>query len=161
MSKLLSAGLLMCRWNGETLEYFLVHPGGPFFKNKDAGVWSIPKGIPDEGEDLLQAAIREFQEETGIVSAPPYYKLPDIKQKNGKTVYAWTFLGDWNAEKGINSNNFVLEWPPKSGKFQEFPEQDRAAWLTLEKAKVAINPAQVPLLEHAATIHFEHLKTKT
>src|SRR5688572_17502083 len=135
MATLKSAGLLMCRWYDGLLEYFLVHPGGPFFKNKDAGAWSIPKGLPDEGEEMLKAAIREFIEETGINPTPPYYELSPIKQKNGKTVFAWTFLGDWDATTGIKSNLFKLEWPPKSGKFQEFPEQDRAAWMDLEKAR--------------------------
>ena len=152
MPNLISAGLLMCRWRGEDLEYFLVHPGGPFFKNKDAGVWSIPKGIPENGEELLDAAVREFREETGINPSPPYYKLSNIRQKNGKTVHAWAFLGNWNPEIGIHSNLFKLEWPPRSGKFQEFPEQDKAAWLDFDRARVAINPAQVALLEEARSV---------
>ena len=142
----------MCRWEGKNLEYFLVHPGGPFFKNKEAGVWSIPKGIPEEGENLLDAATREFEEETGIKPSPPYYALASIKQKNGKTVHAWAFVGSWNPESGIQSNLFALEWPPRSGRFQEFPEQDKGAWLDFDRARLAINPAQVPLLEEAKVI---------
>src|SRR5687768_17509367 len=121
MPKLVACGLLMCRRQNGILQYFLVHPGGPFFKNKDAGVWSIPKGIPDEGEDHLAAAIREFMEETALEPQPPYHPLPHVQQKGGKTVYAWTFLGEWDESQGIKSNTFSLEWPPKSGKFQEFP----------------------------------------
>lgn len=153
MPKLVACGLLMCRWHNGILQYFLVHPGGPFFKNKDAGVWSIPKGIPEDGEDHLSAALREFREETALEPTPPYHPLPTVQQKGGKMVYAWTFLGEWDETTGIKSNTFSLEWPPKSGKFQDFPEQDRAAWLDLAQAKIAINPAQVLLLEAAAGIH--------
>src|SRR5437868_1729489 len=122
MAQLISAGLLMCRWNDTMLEYFLVHPGGPFFKNKDEGVWSIPKGLPEGDEDLLITAQREFLEETGIQPTPPFYQLPIIKQKGGKIVHSWTFQGSWDSVKGIVSNTFKLEWPPRSGKFQDFPE---------------------------------------
>jgi predicted NUDIX family NTP pyrophosphohydrolase len=155
MPRLIASGLLMCRWNSDVLEYFLVHPGGPFFKNKDEGVWSIPKGLPEPGEDLLTTAQREFTEETGLVATPPYHALSPVTQKAGKLVHAWTFLGDWNPSKGIVSNNFKTEWPPRSGKFQEFPEQDRAEWMTLETAKTHINPAQVALLDEAEKIHRE------
>jgi predicted NUDIX family NTP pyrophosphohydrolase len=150
---MVAAGLLMCRWTDDSLEYFLVHPGGPFFAKKDTNVWSIPKGIPEEGEQLLETALREFKEETGITPTPPYFLLTPVKQKGGKRVHAWTFLGEWNPAQGIVSNTFKLEWPPKSGRFQEYPEQDRAAWMQLNDAKSAIRDVQVSFLEEALIIH--------
>jgi predicted NUDIX family NTP pyrophosphohydrolase len=152
MSQNISAGLLMCRNSGE-LEFFLVHPGGPFFKNKNLGAWSIPKGIPDPEEDLLLAAQREFQEETGLQPSPPFHPLGTIKQKRGKVVHAWAFEGSWDKSSGINSNTFELEWPPKSGRLQKFPEADKAAWMNFEKAKAHIIAEQIPLLERAREIH--------
>jgi predicted NUDIX family NTP pyrophosphohydrolase len=150
-----SAGLLMCRKSDQQLEFFLVHPGGPFFKNKTAGVWSIPKGLPEGNEDLLSAAQREFQEETGLSSKPPFFPLGSIQQKGGKIVHAWAFFGEWNPDDGIHSNTFSIEWPPKSGRMQEFPEQDQAAWLNFDDARARINPAQVPLLERALAVCVE------
>ncbi len=147
-----SAGLLMCRFNDNQLQFFLVHPGGPFFQNKNKGVWSIPKGIPEEGEDLFVTAQREFREETGLHPAPPFHPLGQIKQKSGKIVHAWAFIGGWNPQDGTTSNYFEIEWPPRSGKRQRFPEQDKAEWMTLEKAKVYINPQQAPFLERALEI---------
>ena len=152
MAKLIACGLLMCRWHNQRLQYFLVHPGGPFFKNKEAGVWSIPKGIPEDREDLLATAEREFKEETGLTSSPPYYPLKPIQQKGGKVVHAWAFVGEWEESQGIVSNTFEIEWPPRSGKRQAFPEQERAAWLDFEQASIAINPAQISLLEEANDI---------
>jgi len=143
----------MCKWQNDRLLYFLVHPGGPFFRNKRTGVWSIPKGIPEGNEESLNTAIREFGEETGIKPTPPFFPLQPVKQKSGKVVHAWTFLGTWEPSAGIVSNTFKLEWPPSSGKFQEFPEQDEAAWFTFEEAQVAINQGQIPLLEEAQKIH--------
>lgn len=157
MAASLSAGLLMCRLQSE-LEFFLVHPGGPFFKSKELGAWSIPKGIPDGDEDLLLTAQREFKEETGIVPTPPYHPLGSIQQKGGKIVHAWAFLGEWNPDEGIHCNTFSLEWPPKSGRFQEFPEQDRAAWMNHDKAAIHINPAQLPLLERASMVFLQLAK---
>ena len=148
-----SAGLLMCRRHQDDVQFFLVHPGGPFFRNKDAGVWSIPKGLPEPGEDLLQAAIREFEEETGIKSRAPYAPIGVIKQRGGKIVHAWTFLGEWEPEDGIQSNTFTIEWPPRSGKQAAFPEQDKAAWMDFGQAKKAIIPQQVPFLENSRNIH--------
>jgi predicted NUDIX family NTP pyrophosphohydrolase len=145
MAQLIAAGLVMFRRKAE-IEFFLVHPGGPFFKNKDKGVWSIPKGIPDEKEELLHAAIREFKEETGLESTPPYIPLGHIRQKAGKIVHAWAFEGDWDSKQGITSNTFRIEWPPRSGKFQEFPEQEKAEWMTIERATEAMIPEQLPLL---------------
>lgn len=151
MPQLISAGLLMCRFKNE-IEFFLVHPGGPFFRNKNAGVWGIPKGIPDPGEDLLHAAVREFEEETGITPNEPYYPLGNVRQKRGKTVHAWSFLGEWDPTSGIRSNTFRLEWPPRSGQLVEFPEQDRADWMDFDTAKTAMIPEQIPFLERARDI---------
>lgn len=145
----ISAGLLMCRKTQHELEFFLVHPGGPFFKNKELGTWSIPKGLPDGQEDLLQTAQREFREETGLTPQPPFQPLGTIQQKSGKIVHAWSFLGEWDPATGITCNTFKLEWPPKSGRFQEFPEQDKAAWMDYGQALKHINPAQIPLLDRA------------
>ena len=150
----ISAGLLMCRKVKEDLEFFLVHPGGPFFKNKELGVWSIPKGIPEPGEDLLVAAQREFKEETGLEASPPFHSLNTIKQKRGKIVHAWAFAGEWDDATGIVCNTFRLEWPPKSGKFQEFPEADRAAWMSYDRAVQYIIAEQIPLLDRAKVMKF-------
>jgi predicted NUDIX family NTP pyrophosphohydrolase len=152
MPQNISAGLLMCRKAKDHLEFFLLHPGGPFFKNKDLGVWSIPKGLPNESEDLLIAAQREFHEETGLTAAPPFHSLGTIRQKAGKVVHAWAFLGEWNESNGIECNTFKLEWPPRSGKYQDFPEADRAAWMNFETAGRHIIPEQIPLLERAIKI---------
>ena len=152
MTSNIAAGLLMCRWSRDQLQFFLVHPGGPYFKSKDAGVWSIPKGIPEPGEELLAAAQREFNEETGLQSKPPFHPLGTIRQKGGKVVHGWTFAGEWNPDDGITCNTFEIEWPPRSGRFQEFPEQDRAAWMNFEEAKNHINPHQVPFLERAVQL---------
>src|SRR5688572_26006131 len=130
-----SAGLLMCRVNNDLLEYFLVHPGGPFYTKKEEGVWSIPKGIPEQDEELLDAARREFQEETGIVPMPPFHSIGTAKLKSGKTIHAWTFEGSWDPSQGIVSNTFPLEWPPKSRKTIQVPENDRAEWMLKERAE--------------------------
>lgn len=147
-----SAGLLMCRIEKD-LEYFLVHPGGPYFKNKETGVWSIPKGLPAPGEALLATAMREFLEETGITPLPPFHSLGNIQQKGGKIVHGWCFLGDWDPAQGIVCNTFEIEWPPKSGRYQKYPEQDKAEWMNFSKAIDFINQAQIPLLERAKSIY--------
>lgn len=146
----IAAGLLMCRLLDNTVQFFLVHPGGPFFKNKDDGVWSIPKGIPESAsEELLNVAIREFEEETGIKPAGDFHPIGNVQQKAGKIVHAWTFMGSWDPSTGIKSNTFSLEWPPRSGKFQDFPEMDKAEWFSYEDAIRKINPAQVLFLDRA------------
>lgn len=145
----IAAGLLMCRVTSGKLEYFLVHPGGPFYTRKDAGVWTIPKGIPERDEPLLETAQREFFEETGVKPHPPYHDIGTVKQKGGKLVYAWTFQGAWDPSTGIHCNNFTLEWPPRSGKIKEFPEVDRARWMEYAEALDMINPAQIPFLDRA------------
>ena len=137
----------MYRFQDGQLEVLLVHPGGPFFRQKDEGVWSIPKGEIDPGEDLLATAQREFKEETGFKPAPPFIELAPITQKGGKIVHAWAFKGDCDPAK-LRSNLFKIEWPPRSGRMREFPEADRAAWFAPGEAKRKIKPAQVPLLEN-------------
>jgi predicted NUDIX family NTP pyrophosphohydrolase len=141
-----SAGLLMYRFREHRLEFLLVHPGGPFWKKKDAGAWTIPKGEITPGEDALGAALREFEEELGVKPAGPYLPLSPVHQKAGKVVRAWAFAGELEPEK-IRSNTFELEWPPRSGKLTQFPEVDRAEFFAFEEATGKINPAQVPLLE--------------
>lgn len=141
-----SAGLILFRRSNRGLEVLLVHPGGPFWRNKDTGAWSIGKGEPGEGEDPLSAARREFEEETGIRPEGPFIELSPVKQKGGKTVLAWAFEGDCDPA-GIKSNTFSVQWPPRSGRMQSFPEIDRAGFFTLEEARSKINPAQFPLLE--------------
>src|SRR5688572_3291210 len=148
-----SAGLLMYRVRDGHVEVLLVHPGGPFFAKKDDGVWTIPKGLPDEGEELLDCAMREFKEETGfdLPDAARQMLLPlgTVRQKGGKTVHAWAFAGDCDPSKLV-SNAFELEWPPRSGKRESFAEVDRAAFFTLDDARQKINPAQAGLLTRLA-----------
>ena len=141
-----SAGILLYRIRNKTLELFLVHPGGPFFANKDHGAWSIPKGEFENDEEPLAAAKREFKEETGMELSGEFIQLAFIKQKSGKMVYAWAVEGDIDPEK-IKSNNFEIEWPPKSGKMKTFPEIDKAAWFNLNEAIVKINSGQVTLIK--------------
>jgi predicted NUDIX family NTP pyrophosphohydrolase len=141
-----SAGLLLYRGAGERLEVLLVHPGGPFWQRKDAGAWSIPKGLVDPGEDPLAAARREFAEETGATADGPATPLGVVTQKGGKVVHAWGVLGDLDPG-AIASNTFEMEWPPRSGKRATFPEIDRAAWFDLEEARARILPAQAAFLD--------------
>ncbi|SRR6266508_157415 len=154
MSKKKSAGLLLYREspNDAGFEVLIVHPGGPFWRNKDIGAWTIPKGEFDDGEDPLNAAKREFKEETGV--APPegeFIPLNPIKQANGKTVYAWAINGDFDSSD-LRSNTFPIEWPPKSGRLQEFPEVDRAAWLSPQVAKEKMIKGQASLIDQLSTI---------
>ena len=142
-----SAGLLLFRRSTGGLQLFLVHPGGPFFAKKDAGVWSIPKGMPGEGEDLLECARREFKEETGFdPPGSPFLPLGSVKQKGGKVVHAWAVEGDCDPGQ-VRSNTFKVQWPPKSGKWGTFPEVDRAGWFSLKDARAKIMPAQLPFIE--------------
>lgn len=142
-----SAGLLMYRFNNGVLEVLLAHPGGPFFRSKDSGHWSIPKGEPDDNEELLEAAKREFKEETGLESEGEYIALGEILQKGGKTVYAWGVKGDISLNYTHKSNTFETEWPPKSGKKMLFAEIDKIEFFPLNKAKIKIKEAQIPLIE--------------
>jgi predicted NUDIX family NTP pyrophosphohydrolase len=142
-----SAGLLMFRRNRDSLEFLLAHPGGPFWKNKDEGAWSIPKGQVQPGEDLLARAKIEFEEEIGIKASGNFLPLGSIKQKGGKTVHGWAFEGDLPQNFEVISNLFEVEWPPRSGKVKEFPEVDRAEFFANEIARRKINPAQIPFLD--------------
>ena len=139
-----SAGILLYRIVNDHLEVFLVHPGGPFWAKKDSGAWSIPKG-EFENEDALVAAKREFVEETGLPIGGGTMALTPQKQKGGKVVYAWAVEGDLNPQD-IRSNTFELEWPPKSGKKQRFPEIDRAGWFPAQVAIEKINPGQAAFI---------------
>jgi predicted NUDIX family NTP pyrophosphohydrolase len=140
-----SAGILLYRILNKP-EFFLVHPGGPFWAKKDLGAWSIPKGEFDDTEDALEAAKREFKEETGTDISGNFIPLAPITQKAGKQVYAWAVHGDIDAE-AIQSNTFKMEWPPKSGQWKSYLEVDKAGWFDIETAKEKINPAQVVLIE--------------
>lgn len=141
-----SAGLLMYRICDGRLQVLLAHPGGPFFKNKDEGAWSIPKGEVEPDEDLLTTAQREFEEETGVVPTAPFIALSPVKQKGGKLVHAWAFAGDCDPS-AIVSNTFTMEWPPKSKRQLEFPEVDRAAFFDVTTAKLKIKSAQAALID--------------
>ncbi|PJJ84610.1 NUDIX domain-containing protein [Mucilaginibacter auburnensis] len=146
-----SAGILFYRIIADVPQVFLVHPGGPFFKNKDAGAWSIPKGEFLDDEDPLMAAKREFLEETGRTVDGDFIKLNPVKLKSGKTIYAWAVEGDIDHNK-IVSNVFEIEWPPRSGKKAAFPEVDQAGWFGIEEAAVKVNEAQIGLLEELVQI---------
>jgi predicted NUDIX family NTP pyrophosphohydrolase len=141
-----SAGILLYRKKNNFMEVFLVHPGGPFWKGKENGAWSIPKGEFSEGEDPLTVAKREFNEETGQTIDGNFVELTPIKQKGGKMVYAWAVEGHADAET-IVSNTFKTEWPYKSGKWITIPEVDKAGWFSTEEAKEKINLAQAELIE--------------
>ena len=140
-----SAGILMYRRSGERIELLLVHPGGPFWARKDDGVWSIPKGLCLEGEDPLAAARREFAEETGCIPSGNFIDLGHFRQPGGKIVAAWALEGDFDTGN-LNSNLFAMEWPPKSGRMQEFPEADRAEWFEPSHALRKILKGQVPII---------------
>ena len=139
-----SAGLLLFR-RGNGLEVFLAHPGGPFWRDRDAGAWTIPKGIVNEGEELLAAARREFEEETGLRPSEPVLPLGSVRQKAGKVVHAWAWEGDAEADR-ITSNSARTEWPPGSGRWITYPEVDRCAWFAPAAARARINPAQAELI---------------
>lgn len=142
----------MCRKHGGALQYFLVHPGGPFYARKNDGVWSIPKGLPEINEELLACAQREFLEETGITAHGPFHGLGTVKTKSGKVVHAWAFEGAWDESQGITSNNILIDWPRRSGKKMSIPEVDRAAWLDFEKAHALILESQRPFLQRARVL---------
>ncbi len=145
MANKTSAGLLLYRHRAE-LEVFLVHPGGPFWAKKDAGAWSLPKGEFIDGEDPLHAAQREFTEETGLMIDGEFRRLDPVKQSAGKIVYAWALEADCDVAK-VRSNYFAAEWPPRSGRMQQFPEIDRAEWFNLAEARRRIVKGQIALLE--------------
>lgn len=146
MTKTTSAGVLLYRIRGGIVEVFLVHPGGPYWQKKDAGAWSIPKGELEAGDDALAAARREFYEETGSQVTGKFVPLTPLKQPGGKLVHAWAVRGDIDASS-TTSNTFLMEWPPRSGTQQEFPEIDRGEWFTIATAKEKILAGQRRFLE--------------
>ena len=155
-----SAGILMYRRKGNAMEFLLVHPGGPFWANKDQGAWSVPKGEYETGEDPLAAAKREFGEELG--SAPParpYLDLGSIKQQSRKVITTYAVEGDFDPAT-LASNRFELEWPPKSGRKQTFPEVDRAEWFALPNARAKIQPGQVCFIDRLVEILGDERRAK-
>ena len=157
----ISAGLLMFRRKNAGLEVLLVHPGGPYFQNKDEGAWTIPKGEVTEGEDLLERAKIEFEEELGIAASGKWMDLGSVKQKSGKTVYAWAFAGELKDDFKLVSNTFEMEWPPRSTKVQRFPEVDRASFFSLEEARRKINAAQNVFLDRLVELLDAHRAGET
>ena len=141
-----SAGVLMYRWQNGHVEVFLVHPGGPFWSNKDVAGWSIPKGEFEASEEALSAAKREFNEETGLTVEGTFLPLTPSKQSSGKIVHAWAVRGDCDP-RAIKSNIFSMEWPPRSGQMEQFPEVDRAEWFDLESARKRIHKGQIGFLD--------------
>jgi predicted NUDIX family NTP pyrophosphohydrolase len=141
-----SAGVLVYRRKAGRVEVFLIHPGGPFWAKKDEGAWSIPKGQFTPEEDPLHAARREFEEETGFSLAGDFRPLSPVRQAGGKIVHAWAVEGDCDAA-AIKSNTFSIEWPPRAGHLQTFPEADRAGWFNLVDARRKILKSQLPLLQ--------------
>jgi predicted NUDIX family NTP pyrophosphohydrolase len=142
----ITAGILMYRFNSGVLQVFLVHPGGPFWEKKDLESWSIPKGLPEEGEEPVSAAVRELAEETGCTAPKQLVPLSPVTVKSGrKIIHSWAGEGDCDSSE-VRSNTFSLEWPPDSGKFRDFPEVDRAAWFYIEEAKKRINKGQLRLI---------------
>lgn len=146
-----SAGLLLFRRTPDGPQVLLVHPGGPFWAKKDLGAWTIPKGEYEDEEEPLEAAKREFEEETSHRPDGTFHPLPSVRQKSGKVVLAWAVEGDFDPAR-LRSNTFEVEWPPKSGRTRTFPEVDRAAWLDLEEASRRIRPEQRPFLDELRTI---------
>ena len=142
----------MYRFRDGNLQIFLAHPGGPLYQNKDEGYWTIPKGEPPENEDLLDTAVREFEEETGIKPSGPFYNLGSIRQKGGKVVYGWAFEGDHDPARCIRSNTFEMQWPPGSARIQRFPEVDRAQFFGLPEGRKKLKAAQWPLVERLTAI---------
>jgi predicted NUDIX family NTP pyrophosphohydrolase len=145
----LSAGILLFRQREDRLEVLLVKPGGPFWRNKDAGAWMIPKGLVEHGETPVEAALREFEEETGTRLTTVPFPLATVRQAGGKLVEAFALEGDLDPA-AIRSNEFELEWPPRSGRLQPFPEIAEARWMTLDEARHLMLPSQLPLLDALA-----------
>jgi predicted NUDIX family NTP pyrophosphohydrolase len=153
-----SAGLLMYRRHEDQLEVFLVHPGGPFWAKKDLGAWSISKGEYAEGELPLEAARREFEEETGFAAAGDFLELGTVRQASGKVVSAWAFEGDCDPSQ-LMSNHCQIEWPPRSGRLIEIPEVDRGGWFSIAEAKERILKSQAPFLERLSHL-LSHPETR-
>ena len=144
-----SAGILLFRWAGPEIEVLLAHPGGPFWKNKDDGAWSIPKGEYGDNEDPFAAAKREFAEETGLTPSGDFIPLGEIRQPGGKVVTVWAVEGDFDTTR-LRSDTFSMPWPPHTGNLQEFPEVDRAEWFTLDVARGKILKGQAEFLDRLA-----------
>lgn len=144
-----SAGLLMYRRSGGTLQVLLARPGGPYWRGKDAGAWTLPKGEYQSPEEPLAAALREWREETGFPADGPFIALGDVRQKSGKRVSAWAFEGDCDPA-ALVCNTFELEWPPRSGRMRSFPELEEVRWFSLDEARERINTAQAAFLERLA-----------
>ena len=141
-----SAGILLFRERGEGIEVLLIRPGGPFWRNKDAGAWMIPKGAIEPGETPVEAALREFEEETGTRLEAVPFPLAKVRQSGGKNVEAFAVEGDLD-ESAVTSTHFEVEWPPRSGRMQSFPEVEQARWMTIDKARAMMLPSQLPLLD--------------
>ncbi|HXQ28017.1 MAG TPA: NUDIX domain-containing protein [Gemmatimonadales bacterium] len=150
-----SAGLIGYRRSKGVLEVLLVHPGGPFWKAKDLGAWSIPKGALDAGEEALEGAKREFREETGFTVVGPCIPLASLRQPGGKLVHAWAVAGDWDPS-ALRSNMASIVWPPRSDRTLEFPEVDRAAWFPIHEARRRIAPGQVGFLDELVGLLEQH-----
>jgi predicted NUDIX family NTP pyrophosphohydrolase len=146
-----SAGLLMFRVRDGELQVLLVHHGGPFWRKKDDGAWFIAKGEVEAGEKPIDAARREFREETGFAPGEPLLPIGSVRQKSGKTIFGWAFAGDCDPAL-LKSNTFSLEWPPKSGRMTEFPEIDRAAFYSVEQARVKMHPVEFPFVERLVAL---------
>jgi predicted NUDIX family NTP pyrophosphohydrolase len=142
----ISAGLLLYRRTGDALEVLLAHPGGPFWSHRDAGAWSIPKGLVADGEEPLAAACREFEEETGVRPTGPFLSLGRVRQKAGKLIYAWAWEGDADPAR-LTSNLMRVEWPRGSGRWLRFPEVDRCDWFGPQIARDKLNPAQAVFID--------------
>jgi predicted NUDIX family NTP pyrophosphohydrolase len=142
----LSAGVLLFRRRKGETEVLLIKPGGPYWRNKDAGAWMIPKGMVERGEEPAEAALREFAEETGTVLSAVPFPLATVRQSGGKHVQAFAVEGDLDASR-VRSNEFELEWPPRSGRIERFPEVVEARWMTLAEARAMMLPSQLPLLD--------------
>jgi predicted NUDIX family NTP pyrophosphohydrolase len=149
VSVIRSAGLLMFRRRDGAVEVLLAHPGGPFWSRRDEAAWTLPKGEIGPGEDPLAAARREFQEETGFASRPPFHPLGELRQRSGKRITAWAFEGDADPH-ALVSNRFEMEWPPRSGRLQSFPEVDRVQWFGLPQARRKLLAGQAPFLDQLA-----------
>lgn len=151
MAQKATAGLLLYRYCDGDLEIFLVHPGGPYWTKKDTGAWSMPKGELEEDENPLEAAKREFAEETGFAIDGEFHQLDPLKQRSGKIVHAWAVEADCDAAR-VRSNLFSLEWPPKSGRMQKFPEVDRAQWFSVPEARKRIITGQTGFIDQLISI---------
>lgn len=146
MPQPLSAGILLFRERGDRIEVLLIRPGGPFWRNRDAGAWMIPKGAVEPGETSVEAALREFEEETGVRLGTMPFPLARIRQSGGKNVEAFAAEGDFD-ETAVTSTYFQVEWPPRSGRLQSYPEVEEARWMTIEHARDMMLPSQLPLLD--------------